>query len=44
MFPNKEEYTDLIIIIKLFHTEKIWFLYPISKNTDDISQSSPVKQ
>ena len=22
MFPNKEEYTDLIIIIKLFHTEK----------------------
>ena len=22
MFPNKKEYTDLIIIIKLFHTEK----------------------
>ena len=22
MFPNKEEYTDLIIIIKFFHTEK----------------------
>ena len=22
MFPNKEEYTDLIIIINLFHTEK----------------------
>ena len=45
MFPNKEEYTDLIIIIKLFHTEKkIWFLYHISRKTDDISQSFPAKQ
>ena len=29
MFPNKEEYTDLIIIIKLFHTEKKSDFYTI---------------
>ena len=28
MFPNKEEYTDLIIIIKLFHTEKNQIFIP----------------
>ena len=29
MFPNKEEYTDLTIIIKLFHTEKKSDFYTI---------------
>ena len=29
MFPNKEEYTDLIIIIKLFHAEKKSDFYTI---------------
>lgn len=29
MFPNKKEYTDLIIIIKLFHTEKKSDFYTI---------------
>ena len=47
MFPNKEEYTDLIIIIKLFHTEKksdfyIIFLEKLTIFPDHLRQNSNI--
>lgn len=47
MFPNKEEYTDLIIIIKLFHSEKksdfyIIFLEKLTIFPDHLRQNSNI--